>query len=609
MRSFQSILDLLNSASLVASKIVLERVEKQRSHGSEWMMYPPFHPWASQKPLMVERKGLEMRVSRGSVDILRRIPGSRWEFSAGYPIPVFHPNHKVEVIGLTSYFMDSKTWLSELGGLDPADIAEETHADRPVLILPLRHVTLSIDAEHGIVLAAENTNERVHAVSVEFLDNWESPQWSGEVSVVEQEPLEQPEPANPSPLVMPDAPSAARSLRVLCPWGSVPDKQIGDQIALFLSFELDEPPHEQLMTTRRGYTEPGELYKDFRTYTFHSDGWNALVSTKKPLRREENLTGYFTHSSYSDINYRTYAVITAIYRHGSDAIIDVTLDGAQPPKFQEPLEQNSTSTCDGETFWLSDTGLPYVQGFHVDTGELIHEIPIPTFRDIQLEKGNQAREIKKHWAGGVIDYDGTTWELPHLNEVTETKPNIPAGWKLQHSFGNNFHALKHESLLSAGTESLHQAIYRSEPSCLVELDLGFLEIDSILHYGEKIYLRTISHFITFTTDLEILSVEVKGNPDMLYSPLSDLPPGTTPGLALRYDSLVGFREKDNVHAFHDPETTEKLTVAEFNTRSSIVEYASRTKIVISLKNPKNMLIDALFVWEPHLGWHQRQLAR
>lgn len=570
MRSLQSVLDLLTSASIVTTKIVVERVEKHAAHGLGWMMYPPFHPWTDASTLTIERNGTSRRASQNGVAVL-------------------HQHEQVQTIGLASYFIDSKIWVNELAGLDRINISESEVAGRDVLVLPLSDLTLSIDAKYGVVLAAEDSDESVRAVSVEFLDQW----------VDEEEPPAEEVPKYTEtreelpPLEIPPAPSGNRNLRVLCTWGAmegiIPEWKPGDQVSLFLSFDLDDPPFEQLKTTRRGYTEPGEIYGNQRSYKFHADGWNAVISAKVPLRTEENLTGYFTHSSYADTSRRTSAVITAVYRHGKDAIIDVTLDGAKPPRYQESLDWSSTSTCDGETFWLSDKSLPFVRGFNVSTGKLVHEISIPTFNEIALESGNRARAAKK------------LWELPDLKEATDPVPAIPAGWKLHKRFGKNFH------VVSADNGTWKQTILRIKPFKAIELDLGYAKISTIYQYGERIYLRSDLHQITFNQDLEILSVEVHGNPDAGYWPLSDLPPGDSPTLGFPIGSLMMFHERQDIYAFHDPKTTKQLTTVNLPKRQFEVEYASQNRIVISLKNPESRLIDKLLVWEPQTGWREQNL--
>lgn len=567
MRPLQSVLDLLTSASKVATKIVVERVEKHAAHGLEWMMYPPFHPWTDASTLTIERNGASRRASQNGVAVL-------------------HQHEQVQTIGLASYFIDSKVWVNELAGLDLANISESEVAGRDVLVLPLSDLALSIDAKYGVVLAAEDSNELVRALSMEFLDQW----------VDEEEPPAEEVPKYTEireklpPLEIPPAPSGNRNLRVLCTWGAMEGYIPGDQISLSLSFCLGDPPFEEIRTTRRGYTEPGEMYENQRSYQFHADGWNAVISTKVPLRTEENLTGYFTHSSYADTR-RTSAVITAVYRHGKDAIIDVTLDGAKPPRYQEPFDWSSTSTCNGETFWLSDQSLPFVRGFKASTGELIHEISIPTFNEIALESGNRARAAKR------------LWELPDLKEVADPVPAIPAGWKLHKSFGKNFH------VVSADNGTWKQTILRLKPFKAIGLDLGYAEIKAIYQYGERIYLRSDLHHITFNQDLEILSVEVHGNPDAGYWPLSDLPPGDSPTLGFPIGSLMMFHEQQDIYAFHDPKTTKQLTTVNLPKRRFEVEYTSHDRIVISLKNPESRLIDKLLVWEPQTGWREQSLER
>ncbi|MDO5372307.1 MAG: hypothetical protein Q4F10_02545 [Corynebacterium glutamicum] len=570
MRSLQSVLDLLTSKSKVATKIVVERIEKHPVHGLGWMMYPPFHPWTDASTLTIERNGTSRRASQNGVAVL-------------------HQHEQVQTIGLASYFIDSKIWVNELAGLDRINISESEVAGRDVLVLPLSDLTLSIDAKYGVVLAAEDSDESVRAVSVEFLDQW----------VDEEEPPAEEVPKYTEtreelpPLEIPPDPSGNRNLRVLCTWGAmegiIPEWKPGDQVSLFLSFDLDDPPFEQLKTTRRGYTEPGEIYGNQRSYKFHADGWNAVISAKVPLRTEENLTGYFTHSSYADTSRRTSAVITAVYRHGKDAIIDVTLDGAKPPRYEESLDWSSTSTCDGETFWLSDKSLPFVRGFNVSTGKLVHEISIPTFNEIALESGNRAHAAKK------------LWELPDLKEATDPVPAIPAGWKLHKRFGKNFH------VVSADNGTWKQTILRIKPFKAIELDLGYAKISTIYQYGERIYLRSDLHQITFNQDLEILSVEVHGNPDAGYWPLSDLPPGDSPTLGFPIGSLMMFHEQQDIYAFHDPKTTKQLTTVNLPKRQFEVEYASQNRIVISLKNPESRLIDKLLVWEPKTGWREQNL--
>lgn len=580
MRSLQSVLDLLTSKSKVATKIVVERIEKHPVHGLGWMMYPPFHPWTDASTLTIERNGTSRRASQNGVAVL-------------------HQHEQVQTIGLASYFIDSKIWVNELAGLDRINISESEVAGRDVLVLPLSDLTLSIDAKYGVVLAAEDSDESVRAVSVEFLDQW----------VDEEEPPAEEVPKYTEtreelpPLEIPPAPSGNRNLRVLCTWGAMEGYIPGDQISLSLSFCLGDPPFEEIRTTRRGYIEPDDIDEGQRSYEFHADGWNAVIHTMLPLHAEDDLTGYFAHSSYEHTNRRTYAVITAVFHYGDDAILDVTLDGAQPPQPQGPLGWSSTCACDGKIFWLSTESLPFVQGFSVSTGELIHEISLPTFKEIVLQTVNEkAQALEKHWTIETIDlYKGKIWELPELNEVTKSAPPIPAGWKIHKSFGKNFHDVYTEN------RPWKRTILRIKPFKAIELDLGYAEISAIYQYGELIYLRSSEHYITFNHNLEILSVEVHENPELSYYRITEFPPGVSPTLGFPVGSLIMFHTQEGTYVFHDPKTTEQLATLNLYERWFEVEYASHDRIVISLRNSESCVLDEMLVWEPQNGWREHNL--
>lgn len=574
MRSFQTILDLVNSASEVATKIVLKRFEKRITSETDWVPYQRFSLWSVGSPLTIERKGPDVRVSKDNTAILQR-----------YQRP--------EAEGLLSYFMDPKPWITELAGLNLDDVSEDTVAGRTVLVVPLSNVILSIDAEFGMILTAENDIEKIHAISVELLEKWRSSHY--------------PEPHFPA-AVLPPASTGNRNLRVLCPEFSIPSVNVGDQVLLFLTFDQNLPPVDQLETTRRGYTDPIQLDYDHRQYRFHADGWDAIISTVEPLHDEEELTGYFLHRLDPDSAYPTIAVVTAAHYHGTDAIIDVTLDGVHPPKNQETLEGISTSTSDGDIFWLSDESLPFVRGFSVSTGELSHEISIPTFQEIVLDSANRARVKQKQWPHDFSDCKGKTWELPDLKEVFEAVPSIPAGWRLLDSFGKNLHNVTRENPRLNDNFWL-QTILRLKPFKAVDLDIGRSIITAIYPYGDRIYLRASNHHITFNQDLEILNVEVFGDPEVPESGLVYLPPGDSPTLGFPTGTLMMFHKQERTYAFHDPETTEQLTTVNLDRNSFSVAYSSRTKIVVALKNPESHFIDKLLVWEPQTGWREQNLER
>ena len=601
MHSLQPILNLLDSVDSVATRMVLDREVKREEHGFEWVMFRPFSPWQDASPLTVARKGRDMHVYRDGVDILRRTRDGLWEFGPGNTIPVFYQSPRISVLGLTRYFLESPTWLSELGNFDADTVTEGEIAGRDTLIIPLGDVVLSIDAEHGTILSAENSTERVFVTDIEFLDDWEPPEWTGVVAPSEEQAPQEEEQPEFEPVVLPPAPVGGRNLRVLCTWhdmeGATPAWQPGDHVAFFLSFNLGEAPLEGLGTTRRGHLEPGELYTDYRSYGFHADGWNALLATEKPLHREEELTGYFTHSTYSTFDIPTHVVITAVYHNGPDTIIDATLDGAIPPPLKAPINDGGSSTSDGKTFWVTDTGLPHILGFSVDSGMLTHEISIPCWENVRLRDGNIASTPNRKWI------------LPALKEVEDYQPATPEGWKIHQSFDDNLHSLIEVTTENTGIYP-RQALLQTDPHQLVELDLGALLINEVFRYGERIYARTYHHFITFTTDLKIIGVETQGRQEALYTPLGDLPPGTTPSHGTRIDSLIRFHLGENVYAFHDPQTTEQITTFRkpLGKRSEIV-HATANKIVVAVYDRATRRVDSLKVWEPARGWQTRVLDR
>src|SRR5699024_7123045 len=132
----------------------------------------------------------------------------------------------------------------------------------------------------------------------------------------------------------------------------------------------------------------------------------------------------------------------------------------------------------------------------------------------------------------------------------------------------------------------------------VDLDIGRSIITAIYPYGDRIYLRASNHHITFNQDLEILNVEVFGDPEVPESGLIYLPPGDSPTLGFPIGSLMMFHEQEGTYAFHDPETTEQITTVNLDRNSFSVAYSSRTKIVISLKNPESRPTNKVLVWEP-----------
>lgn len=564
------------------------------------MMDRPVFLWKDPEPLTIARNGYELDIKRGGADILRRTAGGVWEFEDGNPVPIFYENPSIGVLGLTRYFTSPQLGLDEFDGFKPSEIEKGTIAGRPVFILNLGEVTLSIDAEHGVILAADNNSESVTATEVEFLSEWHSPAWDGEIQVPAHDtPHKKPQ---ADPIKLPPVPTGPRNLRVLCTQaameGDIPDWKPGDNVGLFLTFDMNEAPLDGLMTTRRGYLEPGELYSDYRSYGFHADGWNALIYPEKPLHREEELTGYFTHCTYSNFDLWTYVVITAVYRHGPDTIIDATLDGAIPHRLQARTGGDGSITSDGETVWIAESGLPYVRGFNVDSGLLTHEMSVPCWGSISLKDGNIAWSPDK------------SWRLPELAELpADSSPEAPAGWEIVEEFGGNLYSLMQTIEATVGDYS-GQALMQSDPYRFIELNLGTSLINEVFRYGDRIYLRTYHHFITFNQDLDILDIEAEDKKETLYSPLSDIPPGTTPRHAIRIGSLIRFRPEKDVYDFHDPETTKQIATFKPSQKQRLdIIHAAADKIVIALHNPKTRLVDSVAVWEPEKEWRTQKLDR
>lgn len=385
-----------------------------------------------------------------------------------------------------------------------------------------------------------------------------------------------------------------RGLRVLCTFhgleGCVPGWKPGDHLLLFLSFNLGEAPVEGLMTTRRGVTEQGELVDGGRLYGFHADGWNAQLYSSRPLHREVELTGYFTHSTHSSFDVPTYAVVTAVYQHDSDTIIDVTLDGAIPPPLQDPSD--GQVICDGSTLWIIESPLPFLRGFSVSTGELVEEISVPTW-DPLIRVGDDLVSDRIH-----------SWRLPDLEPVKiGSPPEVPEGWEIIRDFGNGLCSLIQAIEATVGDYSSYSLMQVGNPPCLLDFDLGRYEVNGAYRFGDKIHVSTWKHHLVLAADFTVLETDIKEDLLLMYTPLTTatgLSSGRTVG------PYVVFREPDGL-TFHDAVTTEKITELSQPEKAWMkVAHASEERIVVILHRNT---VHAIAVWEPDSGWRECKLLR
>lgn len=384
---------------------------------------------------------------------------------------------------------------------------------------------------------------------------------------------------------------ALRKLRVLCTFhameGWIPDWKPGDHLHLFLSFNLGSPPVEDLLTTRRGFLERGELVEGGRTYGFHADGWNAQLYTPIPLPREVELSGYFTHSLHSSFDIPTYAVVTAVHRHEAGAIIDVTLDGATPRPLPAPTD--GQVLCDDHILWILEPPLPYLRGFSLSTGEFIAQLSVPTW-DPLIRIGDN-----------LISDRSNCWRLPDLSPVVIANPEAPEGWETMRDFGNGLYSLIKTIEASTGDYS-STSLLQVAPPRLLDFDFGGYEVTAAYHFGNKIHVFTWKHHLVLTEDFRVLEVETKEDLPGMYTPIAratGLESGTV------FGPYVVFAEHDGL-VFHDQVTTEKITELPRPDKTWLeVAYASAERIVVALRRNT---VQAIAVWETG-QWNTIRLAR
>lgn len=579
------LLDLLKSAQSVPTRMVLDRTLKKPPEYRGWAIGGHAFFFSDPAGLTITRNGRELHVHRDGVDLLRRAAGRVWQFDG--PVPVEYRDDDIGVPGPLGGFLGFVDSLSELSDFDAAQVREGSIAGRDVLIVPLDEVILSLDAEHGVILGVENDMESVFATSVDFLNFWDSPVWGGPVT----EPEREPEPAGIPPITLPPAPTRERDLRVLCTQeameGEIPDWKPGDTVRLELSFTIGSPPLEGLQSTRRGRLIPEKLLHRGRTYTFLAHGWAARVFTRTPLPEDVELSGYFIHCTYTGFETNTYVVITAVYRHGSDTIIDATLDGAVLPPIQPATDGSCIS--DGEILWIASSELPLVRGFSLSDGKLLHELTIPTWDHIYLEKPDKVTAGEKHW------------QLPGLEKVeAPERKEPPPGWEQPQKHTNNLYSLWAElgPDLQGGT---CQALMTLDPFQLVSLDLDGFTISNAYRFGDRIYAETMHHVIVLSLALEVEQIYTNHG---FFTPHPDAPQMGTPA-----GELICFEDAE-IFSFHDPLTTNQLV--DFVIPDGFIPHVvvgEPDRIVISLENKTSRLHKTAWVWESDSGWRECRLVR
>ena len=355
------------------------RLTRTRESGEEQFFFTFSHipaVFPDAEGLQLERQGMNLRLHHDGVEVLRRTREGIWHFPEGSDLPFHHAGTEVQILEPLRFLVEPYRRWSDyypLARLDVTQAVTSTVAGRYVWKIPVHTrnedglTSLDIDAETGVVLAAESTKERIEAAIVSYPESIPDPTWTGELAQVPDTPV------SITPL------EDGNHIRIHAErhdkW-HFHNVQAGDIMRLPLIFQVDSDAPAHRSITRRGQVlnnnkEPRDGQWEAH---FIGDGWHAALRSPTPLIGEVEVTGILTPSPNEEGPAASFEVVRV---HDSEELLIDALPHPSTAPIQPHIFQPSDCASDDTHLWMSDHQLPIVRYWSVETGEYCGEVAIP----------------------------------------------------------------------------------------------------------------------------------------------------------------------------------------------------------------------------------------
>lgn len=419
--------------------------------------------------LQLERQGMNLRLHHDGVEVLRRTREGIWHFPEGSDLPFHHAGTEVQILEPLRFLVEPyRTWSDyyPLARLDVTQAIASTVAGRDVWKIPVHTrnedglTSLDIDAETGVVLAAESTKERIEAATVSYPESIPDPTWTGELAQVPDTPV------SITPL------EDGNHIRIHAErhdkW-HFHNVQAGDIMRLPLKFQVDSDAPTHRSITRRGQVLNNNKEPQNGQWEAHfiGDGWHATLRSPTPLIGEVEVTGILTPSPNEEGPATSFEVARV---HDAEELLIDALPHPSTAPIQPHIFQPSDCASDDTYLWMSDHQLPIVRYWSVETGEYCGEVTIPAaiqpYGTSIFLSHNGHGEVVATWQGQHwLAKDGSPFVYPPSEpSPAPSAPGLPDGWILDRMLKDGLFIayphppLKHAFTLHIGLEDKIQPL-------------------------------------------------------------------------------------------------------------------------------------------------------
>lgn len=385
--------------------------------------------------LQLERQGMKLRMHHDGVEVLRRTREGIWHFPEGSDLPFHHAGTEVQILEPLRFLVEPYRRWSDyypLARLDVTQAVTSTVAGRYVWKIPVHTrnedglTSLDIDAETGVVLAAESTKERIEAAIVSYPESIPDPTWTGELAQVPDTPV------SITPL------EEGNHIRI---HAERHDKrhfhnaQAGDMMRLPLIFQVDSDAPAHRSITRRGQVlnnnkEPRDGQWEAH---FIGDGWHADLRSPTPLIGEVEISGVLTPAPNEDGPAVNFEVVRI---HDAEELLIDALPHPSTAPIQPRAFHPFNCAHDDTHLWMSDHQLPIVRYWSMETGEYCGEVAVPA----AIQPYGTSIFLSRNGDGDVV----ATWQEqdwlvkdrspfvypPPEPSPAPSAPGLPDGWVL-----------------------------------------------------------------------------------------------------------------------------------------------------------------------------------
>ena len=419
--------------------------------------------------LQLERQGMNLRMHHDGVEVLRRAQANIWYFPEDSDLPFHHEGTAVQILEPLRFIVEPyRTW-SDYYPLARLDVTQATHsavAGRDAWKIPVHTqnrdglTSLDIDAETGVVLAAEGAKERIEVATVSYPASIPDPTWIGELAKIPESPV------SISPLAAKDR------IRIYADRYNkrhFHNVQAGDIMGLPLLFQVDSDAPAHRSITRRGQVLNNNKEPQNGQWEAHfiGDGWHAALRSPTPLIGEVEITGILIPSSNEESPATSFEVVRV---HDAEELLIDALPCSPTAPIQPRAFHPFNCAHDDTHLWMSDHQLPVVRYWSVETGEYCGEVVIPAAiqpygTSIFLSRNGDGDVVatwqEQHW----LVKDGSPFVYPPSEtSPAPSVPGLPDGWILDRMLKDGLFIayphppLKHAFTLHIGLEDKIQPL-------------------------------------------------------------------------------------------------------------------------------------------------------